>query len=198
MNRHIGMTVAALALVAVVGVVLVARFAGQGDTSAVSPAAAAQEATPSATETPSPAETPTAIANLRVTEYEVFLSRDPFEPVIVSAPPGGSPEVPPTSPTPGPGDPTPSPAPSPGGPGPDDGCVDDGTVVCDGQVVKLVDVFDDGQPGAVVQIDETVYEVRVGETFAGNYLVRSIDPPCATLLFGDDAFTLCEGESALK
>lgn len=50
----------------------------------------------------------------------------------------------------------------------------------------------------MVQIDETVYEVRVGETFAGNYLVRSIDPPCATLLFGDDAFTLCEGESALK
>lgn len=70
--------------------------------------------------------------------------------------------------------------------------------MCDGQVVKLIDVFDDGQPGAVVQVDDTAYEVRTNETFASTFEVRSIEAPCATLLYGDDAFTLCEGESTLK
>ncbi len=52
--------------------------------------------------------------------------------------------------------------------------------------------------GVVVRVDETIYEVRAGETFAGNFQVISVEPPCATLLFGDDAFTLCEGETTLK
>lgn len=222
MTRHISLTVVALALVAV-GVVSVARMAGESGTSSLPAVGAAQEATPAPTASPPPTELPAdpSIANLRITQYEIFLSRDPFEPVIFSAPTGDSPDGPVTSPTVNPTiDPTiaptisptisptiapttspttsPTASPSPGSGGSPEGCVDNGTVVCDGQVVKLIDVYDDGQPGAVVQVDETAYEVRAGETFAGNYLVRSVDAPCATLLYGDDAFTLCEGESTLK
>lgn len=84
-----------------------------------------------------------------------------------------------------------------GDPGP---CTGDDEVVCDGHVVTLVDVFldGDGTPVAVVQVDSTLYEVRRGDTFGQNFQVISIDPPCVTLLYGDDAFTLCEGERTLK
>lgn len=75
----------------------------------------------------------------------------------------------------------------------------DGQVVCEGRVVTLIDVFtSDGEAVAVVQVDSTLYEVRQGDDFAGNFRVISIDPPCATFLFGDDAFTLCEGQRTLK
>lgn len=217
MTRHVTLVVAGLALVAIVGVVLVARGARPGPGSDVAPAAAAQEATPGPTDAPEPTATETAVEldQLRVTQYEVFLARDPFEPVIVSAPanpttspttsPTGSPTTSPTtsptgSPTTSPtSNPTTNPTTSPtGNPTNPDGCVDTGTVVCDGQVVKLVDVFVDDRPGAVVQVDDTAYEVRAGETFASNFRVSSIESPCATLLYGDDAFTLCEGESTLK
>lgn len=86
-------------------------------------------------------------------------------------------------------------------PGTDTGpCRGTDEVVCEGRTVTLIDVFttDDGTPVAVVQVDSTVYEVRRGDTFAQNFQVVSIDPPCVTLLYGDDAFTLCEGERALK
>lgn len=75
----------------------------------------------------------------------------------------------------------------------------DGEVVCEGRVVTLIDVYtSDGEAVAVVQVDSTLYEVRRGDDFAGNFRVVSIDPPCATLLYGDDAFTLCEGQRTLK
>jgi hypothetical protein len=81
-----------------------------------------------------------------------------------------------------------------------DACTNGDEVVCDGRVVTLVDVFDgdDGEPVAVVQVDTTIYEVRRGDTFAQNFQVVAVDPPCVTLLFGDDAFTLCEGQRTLK
>lgn len=95
----------------------------------------------------------------------------------------------------------------PGDGGDDDGATDDSgpcrgdeQVICDGRTVTLIDVFvgSDGEAVAVVQVDSTLYEVRRGDTFAQNFQVISIDPPCVTLLFGDDAFTLCEGERVLK
>lgn len=218
-RRHLGLVSAALlAALAIGGVVAVAGLAGDGASGGVA-SPAAQEATPSPTPTPTSTGTATdevvAIEDLRVTSYEVFLSRDPFEPVVPvlsggaddgSGTPMPAPTVAPTSsPTTAPTvspttSPTTSPSPAPGGtasPSPD-GCVDGGTVVCGGQTVALVDVYDDGEPGAVVRVDGTIYEVRTGEVFAGNFEVRSIESPCATLLYGDDAFTLCEGESTLK
>lgn len=87
-----------------------------------------------------------------------------------------------------------------GGDGSDTGpCRGDDEVVCDGRVVTLIDVYvSGGEAVAVVQVDSTLYEVRRGDTFAQNFQVISIDPPCVTLLYGDDAFTLCEGERTLK
>ncbi len=81
-----------------------------------------------------------------------------------------------------------------------DPCTGTEEVVCEGRVVSLVDVFvaDDGSARAVVQVDTTLYEVGEGDTFAQNFQVLAIDPPCVTLLYGDDAFTLCEGERTLK
>lgn len=68
-----------------------------------------------------------------------------------------------------------------------------------GHRVKLVDVFTrDGEPRAQVQVDSTVYTVSEGETFADNFKLLSISGSCASLLFGDDQFTLCEGEEILK
>ena len=72
-------------------------------------------------------------------------------------------------------------------------------MVCDGHRVSLVDVFEEGgESRAAVRVDDTLYEVATGETFASSFQVRSVEPPCVTLLYGDDAFTLCEGESVLK
>jgi hypothetical protein len=67
-------------------------------------------------------------------------------------------------------------------------------------VVHLVDVFvdEDGTERAIVQVDDRLYEVVAGQEFANNFRVQSIDPPCVTLLYGDDAFSLCEGEQVLK
>lgn len=72
-------------------------------------------------------------------------------------------------------------------------------MVCDGHRVSLVDVFEeDGESKAVVRVDDVLYEVETGEVFASSFQVRSVESPCVTLLYGDDAFTLCEGESVLK
>jgi hypothetical protein len=68
-----------------------------------------------------------------------------------------------------------------------------------GHSVKLVDVFDDdGELRAQVQVDSTVYTVSEDEVFADNFQVLSISGECASMLFGDDQFTLCEGEEILK
>jgi hypothetical protein len=65
--------------------------------------------------------------------------------------------------------------------------------------VRLVDVFTQGgRQRAQVQVDGTVYTVDEGETFAESFEVLSVSNDCATMLFGDDQFTMCEGEEILK
>ncbi len=49
-----------------------------------------------------------------------------------------------------------------------------------------------------VQVDGTVYTVGEGDRFAENFEVLSISGQCASLLYGDDQFSLCEGEEILK
>ena len=66
-----------------------------------------------------------------------------------------------------------------------------------GHRVRVVDVFPRGGR-AQVQVDGTVYTVDEGETFAENFQLVSASGECATMLFGDDEFTLCEGEEILK
>lgn len=69
------------------------------------------------------------------------------------------------------------------------------------QRVALLDVFTQrGRVMASVRVNDTVYRVGEGETFAGNYKVVSLSASteCGRFLFGDSQFRLCRGEETLK
>ena len=122
-----------------------------------------------------------------VETFEVFAPRDPFEPLISEGGGGGGG------------------APAVDGEGvPDDGAdeappvSDDGDRIGDHRV-RVVDLYrQNGQDRAQIQDDGTVYTVDEGEAFADNFELVSASGRCATILFGDDEFTLCEGEEILK
>ena len=172
-------------------------FLSGGDEEAIAPPPTA-EGVPAPEETTVPEEEIDGDDDDRVETFEVFAPRDPFEP-LVSAVAGG------------------------GGTG--TGTVDDGTTVVDdgtstgdgvdtgtvdpgtdgdgdsidGHRVKVVDVYTaNGRGRAQIQVDGTVYTVDEGEGFADNFRLVSTSGSCATILFGDDEFTLCEGEEILK
>jgi hypothetical protein len=116
-----------------------------------------------------------------------FTGRDPF-----SVPPALSPSPSPTVPGGGSGTPSPSngggsQTPSPTAPG------NGSSQNVGGSTVVLLDVFQrDGATHVQVEVDGTVYDVVVGEQFAGGrFELRSVGGSCATFLFGDESFTLC-------
>ena len=125
-----------------------------------------------------------------VETFDVFAARDPFESQVSlgGAPAGGTATGTDT------------------GEGADG---DDGQVLIDerdnqgggesigGHRVRLVDVYPSGDR-AQVQVDGTVYTVDEGEQFADNFELVGTSGQCATMLYGDDEFTLCEGEEVLK
>jgi hypothetical protein len=155
-----------------------------------------------------------SVSEVPVVTYEVFLSRDPFQPVVpeaevVSGSAEGTPQsneetILPTDPdgtaipvigTDG----TPVPVVGTPEPGSETTCSGKEEVVCDGRVISLVDVVTaNGERMAVVQVDTTVYEVARGQVFAGSFELRSIDGSCVSLLYGDNGFQLCPGETVLK
>jgi hypothetical protein len=124
-----------------------------------------------------------------------FTGRDPFSvppaltPPPSPPPPGGGSQSPPPgggsqSPPPGGGG---SQTPSPTAPG------NGSSQNVGGSTVVLLDIFQrDGATHAQVEVDGTVYDVVVGEQFAGGrFELRSVGGNCATFLFGDESFTLC-------
>ncbi|MBI4259253.1 MAG: hypothetical protein HY658_01685 [Actinobacteria bacterium] len=120
--------------------------------------------------------------------------RNPFAPLIVATTGGGGgPTGSPTaSPTAEPTDqPTGTPTVSPPG---DGGTPGGGTsTTIGGHTVVLLSIFEqNGELMAQVEVDGTVYTVSEGETFAGSFRLVDIDGTCATFLFGDERFTLCE------
>ena len=155
-----------------------------------------------------------------VVTYEIYLARDPFDPVVPEpvddttdpeAPDPDDPDAPdpddPDAPdpddpdAPDPDDPVAPDPDDPDAPDPDDPdrCVGDEEVVCNGEVVSLLDITtENGEAVAVVQVDTTVYEVRAGETFAQRYRLLSIDAEQVSALFGDSRFTLHLGERVMK
>ena len=174
--------------------VLVAVFAGKtllspsndsSKTSAPNAAATNPFAPPrpaSSTTTAKPRTTTTTRATTPPATFQVYATKNPFEPVIQLSP--GT-----TTPTTGGGGgattttTTPSNEPPPG------------------QIVTLLDVFRDsgGTERARVQVGSTVYTVGEGDTFAdGQYRVVSLDAPCGQFLFGDSPFRLCTGEQTIK
>ena len=139
-----------------------------------------------------------------VVTYEIYLARDPFDPVVPEPVDDTTdPEAPdPDDPdAPDPDDPDAPDPDDPDAPDPDDPdrCVGDEEVVCNGEVVSLLDITtENGEAVAVVQVDTTVYEVRAGETFAQRYRLLSIDAEQVSALFGDSRFTLHLGERVMK
>ena len=116
-----------------------------------------------------------------VETFEVFAPKDPFQPLVMNAT-GGSKG-------------------SSGSGTDDDAGLDrtagDGNV--GGHAVKLVDAF--GQGGrnlADVRVDGTLHTMQEGDRFAENFELVSVQGGCATMLFGDEQFTTCEGEQILK
>lgn len=133
--------------------------------------------------------------------FQVFATRNPFEPVIQVETTTPTTTTPTTSGGGGGGGGT---APTTSGGGGSSG----GTTTTvpsneppPGQTVTLLSVYRDarGTLRAKVQVGSTVYTVGVGTTFAnGQYRVVSLDAPCGQFLFGDSPFRLCEGEQTIK
>jgi hypothetical protein len=136
-----------------------------------------------------------------VETFEVFAPKDPFKPLISAATDddGAAPADGVDADGDGQIDPGTGTGTDPGT-GTDTGNgTDGGGENVGGHRVSLVDVFHaEGGQRAQVQVDGTVYTVEEGERFAESFQLLSINGECATMLFGDDQFTLCEGEEILK
>jgi hypothetical protein len=123
-----------------------------------------------------------ASRNRPLQTFEMFVPKDPFEPLLASGGSGGSGES----------------------DDDDDGSDSFGSPGLSGEEVgghrvTLLDVFEDkGEPHAQVQVDSSVYTVAEGDEFADNFKLLSASGDCASMLFGDDQFSLCEGEEILK
>jgi hypothetical protein len=145
---------------------------------------------------------------LPVVTHEVFLSRDPFDPVVpepvvpVDATDPSNPDavVPLDPDAPLPVVPVDPDAPLPVTGNPDDPrCAGEQELVCDGRVITLIDTTTaGGDLVAIIRVDTTIYEVRVGETFAGTFLLAAIDGSTVTVLYGDESNVLLPGHSVLK
>ncbi len=143
---------------------------------------------PKTTKTTRPAKTPTTPST-----FQVYGTKNPFEPVIqiesdttTTSRPSAT-----TTTGAGSGSTTTTIAPS-NNPGP-------------GQTVTLIDVYRNaaGATKAHVQVGSVVYDVAEGATFAGGaYRVVSLDmsggKSCGQFLYGDSAFRLCQGQQTLK
>jgi hypothetical protein len=148
-----------------------------------------EEAFPPIPDTPLPPSSPSPSPGGGGPPIQSFTGRDPF-----SVPPALSPSPSPTVPG---GTVSPSPTnggggggtgtPSPTAPG------DGSSQNVGGSTVVLLDIFQrDGATHVQVEVDGTVYDVVVGEQFAGGrFELRSVGGNCATFLFGDERFTLC-------
>jgi hypothetical protein len=138
---------------------------------------------------------------LPLVTYELFLARDPFEPVVPEPAPD------PTAPT------------DPAAPAPDDGngptdpsdpnsnsnsdangaCTGTVEVVCNGRVLTVIEIVEEnGELVVVIQVDTMRYRVGVGDVFADNFQVISISPDQVRILFGDRVSLIEVGDNALK
>jgi hypothetical protein len=71
------------------------------------------------------------------------------------------------------------------------------SIVVNGHTVVLLDTFPrNGTNMAQVEVDGTVYQLSVGDTFSsGHFELRSVQGNCATFLNGDESFGLCANSS---
>jgi hypothetical protein len=185
-----------LTIVLAVGGVAIALFAaysllsgGGGDDPAVAPASTqTADVTHGGTQTPPTTAAPGA-PEIPTGEFDVFATRNPFEPAIQVT---ETPDVPETGAGDGttpPADPTIPAAPTtPASPDPSAGTT-----------VAVIDVYEDASGTlAVVQVGSTQYTVAAGQVFATSYKVVSLSGTCGQFMYGDSPFSLCEGEEVIK
>lgn len=74
-----------------------------------------------------------------------------------------------------------------------------GSATVGGQRVALVTVYaKDGKQYAQTKVGDKVHTPMVGEVFAGTYKLLATNGKTATYLFGDEQFSLSEGQEVLK
>jgi hypothetical protein len=150
--------------------------------------------TPVVTPAPEATEEPAGKGKRPLETFEVFAPKDPFRPLISAAAGGATATgAAATEASPGTGQPSGGSDISGGAGG------GGGSESIGGHRVRLIDTFRrGGEDQARVQVDGTVYTVGEGDRFAENFEILSISGQCASMLFGDDQFSLCEGEEILK
>jgi hypothetical protein len=148
------------------------------------------------------------LAALPTVTYDVFLARDPFDPVVPE-PVAAASETVPTQPSTEPDvvQPVDTSTDDDFDATPDDGadatdaCRGDGgeEVVCNGHVVTLQSLTDGAEPLAVIQVDTAVYGVVPGQVFAERFqFLDVVDARTVRLLYGDEVFRVTVGERVMK
>jgi hypothetical protein len=152
------------------------------------------------------------VAALPVVTYDIYLARDPFEPVVEPDPPAeettsstpGAVDPVTGEPTPASGTPVPEDPAAPGSPAPgtdpgtgqplpstDGGtsgsCTGQEELVCDGRVVSLLGVtVRNGERVATIQVGTDLYEVAHGEVFASYFrVVEFVSDTVVRLQYGE-------------
>lgn len=134
-----------------------------------------------------------------VETFEVFAPKDPFDPLISASTQSAGTSGTTTAGTTSAGSGTSSSIGTGNGTTTTTTTGENGGDEVGGHRVRVIDVYrDGGQNRAQIQVDGTVYTVDEGERFAENFQLISTSGQCATMLYGDDEFTLCEGEEILK
>lgn len=150
------------------------------------------------------AEAVTEPIALPLVTYELFLARDPFEPVVPEPVPDPPAPTDPATPAPDDGN-----GPAPSDPGDttvgnsnseaNGACTGTVEVVCEGRVVTVVELAEEnGELVVVIQVDTMRYRVAVGDVFADNFQVISISPEQVRILYGDRVARIEVGDNALK
>ncbi len=185
-----------LMIVLAVGGVAIALFAaysllsggGSGNDAAVAPSQSqTADITHGGTQT-TPSTTTPGAPQIPSGEFDVFATRNPFEPAIQvtdSTDTGATTPTPDTTP---PANVTPVEPTTPASPEPSAGTT-----------VAVIDVYEEGGATlAVVQVGSTQYTVAAGQVFATSYKVVSLSGTCGQFMYGDSPFSLCEGEQVIK
>ena len=157
---------------------------------------------PVTTGAPATGTTTTTAQSAPEETFEVFGTKNPFQPPNGTGAGAGGGTTGTTAPggggaTGGTGGGTATTIPATDGAG---GASGAGTAPRASQRVALLDIYQlGGATVADVRVNSTVYtQLAPGEEFAGSYKVVSLEGTCGSFLFGDERFRLCKGEEVLK
>jgi hypothetical protein len=198
-KRKLALVAGAGALaVAVLGYfVVVPMLSGSGDTSG--PVAIVHRAPKKATTKAKAKAKPAAKPVAQPASYaDVSARTDPFKPLIVEpeAPAAPAGVVAPPAGTDTSGGTTAAGSETTAG---STGSTPAGSASVGGQRVALVHVYaKDGKSYAQTKVGDKVYSPTVGGVFAGSYKLLATSGKTATYLFGDEQFSLSEGQEVLK